>query len=92
MGVDWDAIQRVACRFSHDEDVYQDIIVEIAEEAEKKEMTEERMEMIARIVIRRYNRQHQRYTKCFSSLDVLVEEDGELMSLEEIIPSDTDKI
>ena len=92
MVIDWDAIQRVARRFSHDEDVYQDIIVEIAEEAEKKEMTEERMKAIAKKIIQRYRRERIHYAERFSSLDVWVKEGGETMPLEETIPSNADKI
>ena len=92
MVIDWNAIQRVAHRFSRDEDVYQDIIVEIAEEAAKKEMTKERMERIARTVVWRHQREHQHYAQRFSSLNVLVEsENGKLIPLEETIPSNADK-
>ena len=90
--IDWNAIQRVARRFSHDEDVYQDIIVEIAEEAEKKEMTEERMKTIAKKIIQRYRRERIHYAERFSSLDVWVKKGGKTMPLEGTIPSNADKI
>lgn len=98
MSIDWERIWQIAKLFSRGineqdrDDIQGDIIVEIAEEAEKKEMTEERMKTIAKKVIQRHRREQIYYAGRFSSLDVLVKEGGETMPLEETIPSDMEHI